>query len=93
MCRLVIFFTLWEEGVRGIFLFFFYEDSTLVKNILRCTMLFHFYDIKSRFFFTGVFKTYPCIFFILSKISLYVFELLKEILENLFKYFYVFPIS
>lgn len=56
-------------------------------------MLFHFYDIKSRFFFTGVFKTYPCIFFILSKISLYVFELLKEILENLFKYFYVFPIS
>lgn len=93
MCRLVIFFTLCGRRELEESSFSFYEDSTLVKNILRCTMLFHFYDIKSRFFFTGVFKTYPCIFFILSKISLYVFELLKEILENLFKYFYVFPIS
>lgn len=56
-------------------------------------MLFHFSDIKSRFFFARVFKTYPCIFFILLKISLYIFELFKEILENLFKYFYVFLIS
>lgn len=50
-------------------------DSTLVKSILRCTMVFHFYDIKSRFFFAKVFKAYPFILFIYLKISLYVFEL------------------
>lgn len=52
-------------------------------------MLFHFYGMKSRYFFAEVFKTYLCIFFIYLKISLYVFELFLEILEQLFRYFYV----
>lgn len=69
-----IFLIVWEEGIRGIF-FSIYEDPTLVKSILRCTMLFHFYDIILRFFFAEIFKTYPCISFIYLKISLYVFEL------------------
>lgn len=82
-----IFLIVWEEGIRGIF-FSIYEDPTLVKSILRCIMLFHFYDIILRFFFAEIFKTYPCISFIYLKISLYVFELFLEILENLLKYFY-----
>ena len=76
-----IFKIAWEEGGRGNF----YEDSTLLKSISRCALLFPIYDIKSRLF-AEVLKTYLCIFFIYLKISLYVFELLLEILENL-KYF------
>lgn len=93
MCRLIIFFKLWEEGVRGIFLFFIYEDSALVKSIFRSTMLFYFYDIKSRFFFAEVFKTYPYIIFIYLKISLYVFELFFRYPGKSTQKFYVKLIS
>lgn len=36
-------------------------------------MLFHFYGLKSRYYFAKVFKTL-CLFFIHLKISFYVFE-------------------